>query len=218
MTGRWTSDLHWRRASLQGRSARTQERLLDAAEALIVEAGTEGASIAAIAARAGCSVGAVYHHFRDRKALLLAIFHRMTEAYEALNRAGADPARWQGAGVRDLIRGYLEITLAASRDSGAAKAAASAVMAEHPELAAHYAEIQAETRRALLRLVLARRAEIGAEDPEAAARFAIDQAAAMLRARLDPGQRAAALEARPDADFVEEALRMVAGYLALPPD
>lgn len=56
-----------------------QAALLDAAEELIVEKGVEGASITEIAQRARASVGAVYHHFKDKKALCYAVFHRMTE-------------------------------------------------------------------------------------------------------------------------------------------
>lgn len=214
---RWSSDLHWRRTGQQSRSERTQEALLDAAEALILEKGTEASSIAEIAARAGFSVGAVYHHFKDKKAVHLALFHRMTEAYARLNREAADPARWQGATVRDLFRGYIEITLTAAKTTGAAKAAVSAVIADHPELAAHYAEIQAETRKALQGLVLARRAEIGCADPETAAGFAIDTFAALLRARVDPAQRAAALLSLDDAAFTDLAVQMVSDFLDLQP-
>lgn len=212
---RWISDLHWRRAGKQTRSERTQSALMDAAETLILEKGTEATSIADIAAQAGFSVGAVYHHFKDKKALYFALFHRMTDAYEALNASASDPDLWKEASVRDLFRGYMEITLNAARETVAAKAAVSAVVADYPELAAHYAEIQGNTRKALLGLVLARRAEIGHRDPDHAAAFAIDQTAAMLRARIDPAQRAAALQAIDDETFIADALEMVAGYLEL---
>ncbi|WP_172298042.1 TetR/AcrR family transcriptional regulator [Pseudoruegeria sp. HB172150] len=214
---RWISDLHWRREGRQTRSERTQSALLDAAETLILEKGTEATSIADIAARAGYSVGAVYHHFRDKTALFHALFHRMTDAYEALNTRASDPALWEGASIRDLFRGYLEITLQAASETGAAKAAVSAVIADEPELAAHYAEIQADTRKKLLGLVMGRRGEIGHPDPDHAAAFAIDQLAAMLRGRIDPAQRAASLQAIDDAAFIEDALRMTAAFLRLTP-
>ncbi|MWB78623.1 TetR family transcriptional regulator [Pseudooceanicola sp. 216_PA32_1] len=214
---RWTSELHWRRAGQQTRSERTQAALMDAAEELLMEKGAEATSIADIARRAGFSVGSVYHHFRDKRALLLALFNRMTESYAALTRQASDPAMWEGARIRDLFRGYLEVTLSLSRDHGAAKAAVSAAVADQPELAVHYAEIQGETRRALLGLVLARRDEIGHAAPEAAAGFAIDQLAAMLRARLDPVQKVSALRDMDDAAFVDEALQMVSDYLRLAP-
>jgi Transcriptional regulator len=212
---RWVSDQHWRREGQQTRSERTQTALIDATEALILEKGTEATSIADIAARAGCSVGTVYHHFKDKKALFLALFERMTTRYRALNASGADPARWEGAGITDLMRGYLTMTLDAYHQNAAAKAAVSAVMADFPELASHYAEIQAETRRALLALMMTRRAEIGHPAPEDAVPFVIDALAALLRARMDPSQRAAALQTGTDAEFIEQALAMAGRYLHL---
>jgi len=65
------------RPGRQSRSQKTQESLLDAAEALFCEKGAEATSVADVAARAGSSVGAVYHHFRDKKALLYALFERV---------------------------------------------------------------------------------------------------------------------------------------------
>jgi AcrR family transcriptional regulator len=215
---RWINDLHWRRTGQQSRSAKTQAALLDAAEALILEKGTEATSIADIAARAGYSVGAVYHHFKDKKALFYALFHRMTDAYEALNAEASDPDRWRAASVRDLLRSYMEITLAAASENGAAKAAVSAVLIEYPELAEHYAEIQHKTRTALLGLVLDRCGEIGNSEPEIAAAFLIDQLAALLRARIDQKQRVAELLSLDDESFIDTTMAMAAAFLELAPE
>jgi AcrR family transcriptional regulator len=212
---RWVSDIHWRREGQQTRSGRTQSALMDAAEALILEKGTEATSIADIAAKAGYSVGAVYHHFKDKKALFFALFRRMTDAYEALNNSASDPELWKTASVRDLFRSYMEITLNAAKDTIAAKAAVSAVVNDYPELADHYAEIQGKSRKALLSLVLERRSEIGVPYPELAAAFVIDQLSAMLRARIDPKQRAASLQTIDDDVFVENVTQMAAAFLKL---
>ena len=93
---RWISDLHWVRSGRQSRSRKTQESLLDAAEEIFFQKGADATSVADVAARAGCSVGAVYHHFRDKKALLYALFDRVTEDLRATTRAAVDPARWEG--------------------------------------------------------------------------------------------------------------------------
>ena len=74
---RWISDLHWVRTGRQSRSQKTQEALLEAAAALFAEKGVEATSVADVAARAGCSVGSVYHHFRDKPALFEAVLARM---------------------------------------------------------------------------------------------------------------------------------------------
>ncbi|MEL6807103.1 MAG: helix-turn-helix domain-containing protein [Pseudomonadota bacterium] len=217
LESRWKSELHWRRTGQQNRSERTQSALLDAAEELILEKGTDATSIADIAKRAGSSVGAVYHHFKDKTALYYAVFHRMTATYESLNKQASDPRIWEGATIRDLFRGYLEIVLTTTRENGAAKAAASAVIADFPELNAHYCEIQGETRKALLALVMERRGEIGAPDAENAAAFAIDQLSAMLRVYMDANIRPAALAPLDEDRFVAQSVELVARYLELPP-
>lgn len=214
---RWVSELHWRRTGQQTRSKRTQAALLDAAELLILEKGTEATSIADIANRAGYSVGSVYHHFKDKRALYFALFHRMTDAYEAINREASNPARWHNASIRDLFRGYLEIALAAAVETGAAKAAVSAVISDYPELGFHYAEIEAETRRAMLALVLERPEEIGRSEPEIAAAFAIDQLSAMVRGRIDPTRQAAIVGKLDDDAFIDYTLEMISAFLRLKP-
>ena len=212
---RWISDLHWRRESQQTRSERTQAALLDAAEALIVEKGVDGTSVADIAHRAGSSVGSVYHHFKDKRAVFYAVFHRMTETLADLNRQAADPARWEGAGVRDMIEGFVDFRLHHLSEGGMSKRASALVMADDPELKSHMAEIKREGNSALLQLILARRSEISHPDPEFAAAFVIDQLSAMFYARSDPYQVKSALAQCDDATFKVEALRWATIVLGL---
>lgn len=212
---RWISDLHWRRDSQQSRSEKTQAALLDAAEALIVEKGVDGASITEIAQRAGSSVGAVYHHFKDKKALYYAVFHRMTETLADLNRQAADPARWESASVHDLIEGYIDFRLHQTNAGGLSKRATALVMADDPELKAHMAEIKREGNLALLELILARREEIAHPAPEFAAAFVIDQLSAMFYARSDPYQKISAVAESSDEAFKAEVLRWATIVLGL---
>lgn len=67
----------------QSRSRATRARILAAAEEEFAEKGYEGARIADIAARAGCSVGAVYFRFKDKSALFLAIVESFAEGARA---------------------------------------------------------------------------------------------------------------------------------------
>lgn len=212
---RWLSDLHWRRESQQTRGERTQSALLDAAEQLIVENGIEGVSISDIAKRAGSSVGSLYHHFKDKKALLYAVFNRMTQAIIDQNQQAADPTRWQGASVSDLLEGYLDFRLRQSSTGGLSKRATALVMADDPELKAHMADIKREGNLALKELILARHDEIKHTDPDFAAGFVIDQLSTMLYARSDPYQKRSALTDSDDETFKREALRFAFGVLGL---
>ncbi len=212
---RWLSDLHWRRESQQTRGERTQSALLDAAEELIVENGIEGVSISDIAKRAGSSVGSLYHHFKDKKALLYAVFNRMTQAIIDQNQQAADPTRWQGASVSDLLEGYLDFRLRQSSTGGLSKRATALVMADDPELKAHMADIKREGNLALKELILARHDEIKHTDPDFAVGFVIDQLSTMLYARSDPYQKRSALTDSDDETFKREALRFAFGVLGL---
>jgi TetR/AcrR family transcriptional regulator, transcriptional repressor for nem operon len=57
----------------------TCDRILDAAEALFLEKGFSGASLADILDRSGLTKGAFFHHFKDKDALGKALLARYTE-------------------------------------------------------------------------------------------------------------------------------------------
>jgi AcrR family transcriptional regulator len=62
-----------RRAPQQDRSTRRVAAFLEAGDSLFAELGFEGATMTAIAERAGSSIGALYSYFPDKKALALAL-------------------------------------------------------------------------------------------------------------------------------------------------
>src|ERR1700740_2853619 len=87
----------------QARSERSLYRLLDAAEALIVEQGLAGLSIPEVVRRAGSSVGGFYARFRDKNELLRALEERFFLELQSWLDALADERRWIGAPVRDIV-------------------------------------------------------------------------------------------------------------------
>ena len=62
-------------------AARTRAALIDAALLVFAETGVANARLADIATRAGATRGAVYHHFEDKTALLLAV---VSESWDTL--------------------------------------------------------------------------------------------------------------------------------------
>lgn len=64
----------------QERSRLTRGRLLDAAVARLAERGVSGATVSAVAERAGVSRGAAQHHFPTREELLLAALRHMVDS------------------------------------------------------------------------------------------------------------------------------------------
>ncbi|MDX3614837.1 TetR/AcrR family transcriptional regulator [Streptomyces sp. NPDC051773] len=67
----------------QARSRLTQQRILEAGTALLEEGGTEALTVAAVAARAGVSVGSVYRRFGDKDRLIAALQHAMIDEFGA---------------------------------------------------------------------------------------------------------------------------------------
>lgn len=67
----------------QARSRLTQQRILEAGTALLEEGGTEALTVAAVASRAGVSVGSVYRRFGDKDRLIAALQHDMIEEFRA---------------------------------------------------------------------------------------------------------------------------------------
>lgn len=212
---RWLSELHWRRESQQSRSEKTQSALLDAAESLIVEKGTDATSINDVARLAGYSVGAVYHHFRDKRALYDALFHRWTQMMTNLNKQAAHPDLWTDAKVLDLLRGYIDFKQRMSEEAATSKAAAALVLVDNPDLRQHVAEITRDGHKTLRDLILQRRDEIGHPDPEWAVAFMIDQFGVMLHARYDPTQKVIAISGTDDEVFKKEVLEMARSFLQL---
>lgn len=95
MTGSLASDRP------MGRAEATRTALLQAAQEVFATAGFMEANIADVVARAGASVGSLYHHFGGKADLYLAVF----EDYQARQeeRAAAAVRAAQAQGVRDPV-------------------------------------------------------------------------------------------------------------------
>lgn len=210
---RWISDLHWVRQGQQSRSQKTQEALLGAAESLFSEKGVEATSVAEIAERAGLSVGAVYHHFRDKKTLLYALFERMVEQIRATIPVAVDPARWEGATVADILQGYIEFVLDGGRTRAGFKRVALEAARDDARMREELADLHRAVDRGLTRLLLARRREIGHPEPQLAVGFVLDQLSAMLAVRTHEVLAPTRLRSRSNRVFALEALRSACAYL-----
>lgn len=97
------------------RSERSRAAILEAALQMFSRQGFRGTSIRDVAARAGVSTGSVYHHFRDKEALLNTLLDQFWTASQQpdfpMNRAlaaGAFPGRVEELGVaaREVVTGW----------------------------------------------------------------------------------------------------------------
>ena len=122
---------------------------MDALLSAMAEHGYEGASIQAIARRAGLAPGLIHYHFASKQEILLEAIRQLTalvdQRFQALARRAATP--------RDRLRAFIDARLA--RGEGASPAAVAAwviVGAEavrQPEVKAAYQEVM-RAQRALL--------------------------------------------------------------------
>jgi AcrR family transcriptional regulator len=100
-----------------GRAQATRATLLDAAREVFAASGFAEANIADVVARAGASVGSLYHHFGGKADLYLALFEDYQSRQEDRAAAAVRTARAQGmtepsdlflAGAAAYLRGCWE--------------------------------------------------------------------------------------------------------------
>jgi AcrR family transcriptional regulator len=93
-----------------------RERILASATSLFEENGFHGAGIDDIAAAAGVTGPAIYRHFKNKDAVLVALFDRLAERLGAiLERVGAEVARdtpgEHRAALETLVRLHVRLAL-----------------------------------------------------------------------------------------------------------
>ncbi len=97
------------RPAQQKRSAKTETKLLAAAEQLFAERGYMGTKIADIIALSGCSTGSFYHRFGDKEGLARVLVERfVADTSEALN--SIDLSRKTHGSLREMLRFYTTLT------------------------------------------------------------------------------------------------------------
>ena len=166
-----------------------RDRLLDSAESVLASHGTQGLTLAAVAAHAGVSKGGLLYHFASKDALITGLIERLIKGFDDL----IESFRLERPGW--YTRAYVEatFTILAEQDADLARRRWAAVCA-----AATSPQVRAPLAAAELRWM---NAGIDEEpDPELSrlARFAADGAweAAELDASLLGPERLAALRAR----------------------
>jgi AcrR family transcriptional regulator len=154
----------------QARSIETYNRLLDAAEEILLTASFDDTPIVAIAARANVTIGAFYARFRDKDALLHRLEERMNEDFVRLNMESAgdlEHVTFDGMVLshhRRLISVY-------RRRRGIARALVLRSRANAP-LRRRIERLNARNLPAFARAVRAR-AEVNHPHPDRAIRFAL---------------------------------------------
>jgi AcrR family transcriptional regulator len=117
-----------------------RDRLLDSAEAVLAEHGTQGLTLAAVAAHAGVSKGGLLYHFSSKDALIAALIERLIAGFDELIAS----FRLERPGW--YTRAYIEatFTVLAEQDADLARRrwAAVCAAATDPQLRAPLARAQ----------------------------------------------------------------------------
>ena len=207
--------LRWVRPPQQARSQETLHRILDAAEALVSEKSFEDTPVAEVVRRAGSSVGAFYARFRDKDGLLHALYDRYLAEATATADEALDPARWEGAGVTQILHAVTRFLTEIYRErSGLIRAF---VVRNHSD-----AEFRAREERLshyvsdrLSALLLARRDEISHPDPVRAAAFGLTLVVSTLESVILFGEMRSGVLALSDEELAAELTTAHLAYLGV---
>ncbi|HYH80827.1 MAG TPA: TetR/AcrR family transcriptional regulator [Longimicrobium sp.] len=204
-------------APRQARSRETLTRLLDATEAVLRESGLESATVPAIAARAGLSVGAVYRRFPDKDALLRAVHERTFVRLRELNASRVDPGPFAGAGLAAWVGGMIRGMVHVYRQDRRLIQAMLQYGETHTD--AEFRARAAETNQAALArfvdMIEAKAGEVRHPAPENAARFALVTMGLVLRGLILADHAPAGLALGDETNLEDELTRLVLGYLGV---
>jgi AcrR family transcriptional regulator len=204
-------------ATKQARSRQTLDRLLEAAEDVLATRGLDEATVPVIAEHAGVSVGIVYRRFKDKDALLRAVYERFFSRSREHNRAALDPARWAGAPAAEVVRAIIGGIVHGYRQHRGLLRALFTYAQTHPDeqFRRRAEELNGEAFRALGDLLLARGAEWSHPHPDAAVRFGLVVVASTLRQLMlaDEGTRHPL--ATTDEELARELTRLYSRYLGI---
>jgi AcrR family transcriptional regulator len=191
--------------------------VLDVTEELLKERPFEAISVSEIVRAAGTSVGAFYSRFRDKDALLPALYDRYDRWIRARARRAADERPWEGEPIEGIVEWTVKELVTIFRRRRYLMRAVSLHARLRPE------KIDADTRARrkremsfLREALLSRREEITHPDPERAVDVAIFMATTVCRESILFGDAPHAAATRLSLREVErEAVRMVLGYLGV---
>jgi len=97
------------RTPQQKRGKASLDRLLDAAEALLTDRGTEGFSIAALSERSGLSNGAIYWRVDSLESLFIAVHERLISRLHGEHDIYNDPSQWTHLSLEEFVSSAVRI-------------------------------------------------------------------------------------------------------------
>ncbi len=157
--------------------------MLDAAEAVLAKHGLQGATLPRIAVQAGISPANVYRRFRDKDALMAAVFQRLTERSSAATVAQFEPETVRPIGLVQFSKNIIEGMIRSFRSDAGLSRATVQYSEEHWEVGfvRKARASEAQSFQTMVNTFMMWRDQINHPEPERAIRFAFVMVALALR-------------------------------------
>jgi AcrR family transcriptional regulator len=157
----------------QARSRKSLRRLLDAAETVFDKYGLEGATLPRIARGAGLSPASVYRRFRDKNALIRAVFSRASEVQSQELAKEIDLEQMRGIGIRNFTNHWIGGMLKGYGTRTGLIRAAMMYAQQHPRAAfvRRQKELEIQNFRSMIQIFLLWGDEIRHPNPEHAVTY-----------------------------------------------
>jgi AcrR family transcriptional regulator len=157
--------------------------MLDAAEAVLAKHGLQGATLPRIAVQAGISSANVYRRFRDKDALMAAVFRRLTERSSAAAVAQFEPETVRPIGLVQFSKNIIEGMIRNFRSDAGLSRATVQYSEEHWEVGfvRKARASEAQSFQTMVNTFMMWSDQINHPEPERAIRFAFVMVALSLR-------------------------------------
>ena len=167
----------------QARSRETLRRLLDAAEAVMIKHGVEGTTLPRIARHARVAPATVYRRFKNKDALMRAVFRRFNERSSGAVREQFDADRLRGIGIVPFATHVVQGMVQGFRANAALSRAAVLYAEKNPKVdfIRKSAESEGQSFQRMVDTFMLWRDEIRQPDPEQAIRLGFLVVASILR-------------------------------------
>ncbi len=198
----------------QARGLATRQRLLESAEWLFSRRGYEGTSIGDVADKAGVGVGTVYHHFADKRALLLELIARWAARLEAEPQSEEELRRFLGDDARARLGDWLKRSYERLRGRPSLYLVALAAAERDGEVARAYRRVEARTVARIETLL-----EVGQTSGQIRADLDRASAAFLIHHALDVAATQLLVRRPTDLDaerVVDELADMICRYILSP--
>jgi AcrR family transcriptional regulator len=201
----------------QGRSRASYERMLAAAEALLIERGSDDFALTDVAKLGKVSIGSIYCRFDSKDDLLGAVQHRALTKISGEQMAMVEQARARAWDLRDLVFRLVDGMAESLKAHAPVLRPFMLRAATDPATAQYGKRVHKEVDDALQAALAAKRDEIPHPDPDRAAASAIRIMYAAIARHLGFGTAEGPFEEGDWGQLKTDLGHMCAAFLRTPP-